>query len=44
MATLPRNESAAAGLKGKAKDKLVNVRGEKENVPTASGWNQSPFI
>lgn len=36
-ATLPRTESVTASLKGKGKERVVNVRGEKENVPTASG-------
>ncbi|XP_006456153.1 hypothetical protein AGABI2DRAFT_188194 [Agaricus bisporus var. bisporus H97] len=34
--TLPRSASTATDLKGKAKERFVNVRGEKENVPTAS--------
>lgn len=43
-ATLHRSESAAMGLKGKGREKFVNVRGEKENVPTASGRYCSLFI
>lgn len=33
----PKNEDAANNFKGKGKERVVSGRGDKENVPTASG-------